>query len=200
MTDYPYMLSNNKIAPIISKIQQAARPAKFTIEVLRNLGFTSTNDRAFIPLLKKLGFLMDDGTPSALYDQLKDTTCTGTILGVQMKSLYADLYAINTEIHKASEAEIKGAISRVTGKDADGVGRIYNTFKALCNIASFDTQETISIPEENKDATPTTVTEMPVTTPRANEFHYNIQIHLPATNDISVYNAIFKSLKDNLLM
>ena len=32
------------------------------------------------------------------------------------------------------------------------------------------------------------------------QFHYNIQIHLPATTDISVYNAIFKSLKDNLLM
>lgn len=31
------------------------------------------------------------------------------------------------------------------------------------------------------------------------EFHYNIQIHLPATTDISVYNAIFKSIKDNLM-
>ena len=100
MTDYPYMMSNNKIGPIITKIQQAARPAKFTQEVLKNLGFTSTNDRAFIPLFKKLGFLLDDGTPSALYDQLKDATCTSTILGVQIKALYADLYAINTEIHK----------------------------------------------------------------------------------------------------
>lgn len=61
MTDYPYMMSNNKIGPIITKIQQAARPAKFTQEVLKNLGFTSTNDRAFIPLFKKLGFLFDDG-------------------------------------------------------------------------------------------------------------------------------------------
>ena len=34
MTDYPYMISNNKIGPIITKIQQAARPAKFTQEVL----------------------------------------------------------------------------------------------------------------------------------------------------------------------
>ena len=150
MTDYPYMLSNNKIAPIIAKIQQAARPAKFTQEVLKNLGFTSTNDRAFIPLFKKLGFLMDDGTPSALYDQLKDTTSTGTILGVQIKSLYADLYAINTEIHKAPEAEIKGAISRVTGKDSDGVGRIYNTFKALCNVATFDVVQTPAVAEEKR--------------------------------------------------
>ena len=199
MTDYPYMLSNNKIAPIITKIQQAARPAKFTQEVLKNLGFTSTNDRAFIPLFKKLGFLMDDGTPSALYDQLKDATSTGTILGVQIKSLYADLYAINTEIHKAPEAEVKGAISRVTGKDADGVSRIYNTFKALCNLATFDVSEAPSAAEEKVDTPQETVT-LPVITPRTNEFHYNIQIHLPATNDISVYNAIFKSLKDNLLM
>lgn len=56
MTDYPYMLGNNKIAPIISKIQQAARPPKFTIGVLQSLGFTSTNDRAFIPLAKNLVF------------------------------------------------------------------------------------------------------------------------------------------------
>lgn len=56
MTDYPYMISNNKIAPIITKIQQAARPQKFTLEFLRSIGFTSTNDRAFIPLAKKTRF------------------------------------------------------------------------------------------------------------------------------------------------
>ena len=200
MTDYPYMMSNNKIQPIITKIQQAARPTKFTQEVLKNLGFTSTNDRAFIPLFKKLGFLLDDGTPSALYDQLKDVTCTSTILGVQIKALYTDLYAINTEIHKAPETEIKGAISRVTGKDAEGVTRIYNTFKTLCSIATFDViQETISSVEKDEIPQESTA-NIPIATPRTNEFHYNIQIHLPATNDISVYNAIFKSLKDNLLM
>jgi hypothetical protein len=28
--------------------------------------------------------------------------------------------------------------------------------------------------------------------------HYNIEIHLPATKDIEVYNAIFKSIKEHL--
>lgn len=199
MTDYPYMISNNKIAPIINKIQQAARPAKFTQEVLKNLGFTSTNDRAFIPLAKRLGFLADDGTPTALYDQLKDKTTTKTILASQIKALYSELYAINVEIHKAPEAEIKGAISRVTGKDEDGVNRIYNTFKTLCNNADFSgnvaVEETVKedFPENDVPLT----SSLPITTP---QFHYNIQIHLPATTDISVYNAIFKSLKDNLLI
>lgn len=199
MTDYPYMISNNKISPIINKIQQAARPAKFTQEVLKNLGFTSTNDRAFIPLAKRLGFLADDGTPTALYDQLKDKTTTKTILATQIKTLYSELFAINVEIHKAPEPEIKGAISRVTGKDEDGVNRIYNTFKTLCNNADFSGNVAVDEPEKEdppENDAPLTA-PLPLTTP---QFHYNIQIHLPATTDISVYNAIFKSLKDNLLI
>lgn len=44
------------------------QPQKYTIEVLQSLGFTSINNRAFISFAKKLGFLDDDGTPTALYD------------------------------------------------------------------------------------------------------------------------------------
>ena len=33
----------------------------------------------------------------------------------------------------------------------------------------------------------------------AHALHYDIQIHLPTTTDIAVYNAIFKSLKEHLL-
>lgn len=197
MNDYPYMMSNNKIQPIITKIQQAARPAKFTLDFLRTLGFTSTNDRAFIPLAKKLGFLMEDGTPTPIYDQLKDSTLTAKVLATQIRILYADLFAINTELQRAPENEIKGAISRVTGKDEEGVIRIYNTFKALCSIADFS--ENIShspVPEKVEE---TASVAIPLSN-RKNEFHYNIQIHLPATTDVSVYNAIFKSLKDNLLV
>ena len=201
MTDYPYMMSNNKIVPIIEKIQQAARPQKFTQDFLRSLGFQSTNDRAFIPLFKKLGFLADDGTPTVLYDQLKDATSTKYILATQIKELYSELYAINTEIHRASEADIKGAIGRVTGKDAEGVGRIYNTFKTLCAIADFSQTVPTASPEKEEKGQndPAPIDNTPVSL-RPSEFHYNIQIHLPATNDISVYNAIFKSLKENLLM
>lgn len=200
MTDYPYMISNNKISPIIQKIQQAARPQKFTLEFLRNIGFTSTNDRAFIPLIKKLGFLMEDGVPTQAYDQLKDKTTSAKILAIQIQQLYSELYNINTEIHNASDDEIKGAIGRVTGKDQEGVNRIFSTFKALCSLANFNfenhPQKTIIADNEIEKE----VVKSQKSTERKNEFHYNIQIHLPATNDISVYNAIFKSLKENLLI
>jgi len=57
MTDYPYMTSNNKISLIIESLQAAAKPPKFTLDFLRNMGYASTNDRGIISLFKKLGFL-----------------------------------------------------------------------------------------------------------------------------------------------
>ncbi len=202
MTEYPYMMSNNKISMIIESLQAAAKPSKFTLDFLRNMGYTSTNDRGIIPLFKKLGFLTDDSIPTVYYDQLRDKTTYKKILAARIRELYAELFTINVEIYKDNEANIKGAISRVTGGDEESVKRVYSTFKALCNIADFSQTPTgenpveVPVKEQNPEPPPDRVQPKKVGT----EFHYNIQIHLPATTDISVYNAIFKSLKDNLLI
>ena len=39
----------------------------------------------------------------------------------------------------------------------------------------------------------------PVRRELKSELGYTIQVHLPATTDINVYNAVFKSLKEHLL-
>lgn len=200
MTDYPYMISNNKIGPIILGIQAAAKPSKFTLEFLRNIGFTSTNDRAIVPLFKKLGFLTEDSVPTIYYDQLREPPRSKQILASRIRDLYNELFTINTSIYNDSEANIKGAISRVTGKDETSVMRMYSTFKALCALADFNTTSTpvqnIVPVAEPQEPTPTDF----ITPSQKTEFHYNIQIHLPATTDVSVYNAIFRSLKENLMI
>jgi hypothetical protein len=199
MTDYPYMISNNKIGPIIAGIQAAAKPPKFTLEFLRNIGFTSTNDRAIVPLLKKLGFLTEDSIPTIYYDQLRESPRSKQIIAARIRDLYNELFTINTSIYNDTEANIKGAISRVTGKDETSVTRMYNTFKALCLLADF---ETTTMPTQNTvpdEEPPESATSKHIPTPLKTEFHYNIQIHLPATT-VSVYNAIFRSLKDNLMI
>lgn len=204
MTDYPYMISNNKIAPIIQGIQSAAKPSKFTSEFLKNMGFTSSNDRAILNLFKRLGFLSTDGVPTDYYDQLRDKAQYKRVLAMRIRELYGELFMINTEIYNDTEANIKGAISRVTGNDEAAVSRCYSTFKTLCSIADFDSHSKVDEVVETKKATDSVVeqagTSIPISASSNLGFHYNIQIHLPATTEISVYNAIFKSLKDNLLI
>lgn len=193
--EYPYMVSNNRIGPILAKITTAAKPEKFTHQFLKHLGFTSSNDRAIIPLLKKLGFLDSDGTPTEYYDKLKDATQHPYILGERIRDLYNELFTINLNIYDASDDEIKGAMSRVTGAEAKMVNRYFATFKALASNAKFKHETTSSVPttEERPPSKKNSRVDSVETS-----FHYNIQIHLPATTDISVYNAIFQSLRDNL--
>ncbi|WP_295489432.1 DUF5343 domain-containing protein [Sphingorhabdus sp. EL138] len=201
--DYPYMVSNNKISPIIEAIHSAAKPSTFSNEFLKKLGFNSSNDRAVIPLFKRLGFLTESGVPTQHYDDLKDKTKRDKALAQRIRELYADIYAINTDIHKSSEDEIKGAISRVTGKDAVTVVRYYNTFKTLIALANFNNILASTDENEKEEKQKKPKIDDPVKDDdgkRLSSFHYNIQIHLPPTTDISVYNAIFKSLRDNLII
>lgn len=199
MTEYPYMISNNKIPMIFDKIKTAAKPQRFTNELIKQMGFTSSNDKAFTNLIKKLGFLGEDGTPTIYYDDLRDETKAKKTIAKRIKSLYNELFTINTNINNSQDSEVKGAIARVTGKEENDVKRIFATFKALCNYADFSENDEVENhkKELNEDNSNATQTGDGISNVIPN-FHYNIQIHLPATTDISVYNAIFKSIKENL--
>ena len=196
------MISNNKIPQIIEKIKSAGVPERFSIEFLRKLGFPSSNDRAFLPLFKKLGFLSQDGTPTEYYSQLKNPKEADYVLADRIRELYADLFSLDTNINSAPDAEIRGAIARVTGKDEATVTRYFSTFKSFVPLANFEKQS-VNAPlvrnsEEEKGEAPK-AQKQPYIKQEMVDFHYNIQIHLPATTDINIYNAIFKSIKDNLV-
>ncbi len=203
-TSYPYIVSNNKIEPILTRIRSAAKPARFSRETLTTWGFTASNDRAMVSVLKDLGFLSETGAPTEFYDGLRDPTEWKFALADRIRVLYSDLFAIDSNIPTVAEAEIKGAISRITGKDDETVKRYYSTFKTLAALANFE-------PRPAKSATKKTDAPIDETKPkkaidqsddhrakRQTDYHYNIQIHLPVTTDVTVYNAIFKSLKENL--
>jgi len=155
MAEYPYLRSNKNLPQIFEKIRTAAKPPKFTIAFVKQLGFTSSNDAAYPSLLKKLGYLMEDGTPTAYYDDLRDSGTMGRSLASRIRELYSELFVINTKINEASEGDIKGAISRVTGKEAKDVTSIASTFRALCGLADFseptETVQEIAHNFEEKD-------------------------------------------------
>jgi hypothetical protein len=205
-SSYPYIISNNKIGPILTKIRSAARPTKFSRETLATWGFAASNDRAMVGVLKDLGFLAETGAPTEYYDRLRDPTDWPYVLADRMRALYSDIYAIDVNIHAAPEDEIRGAISRVTGKDDESVKRYYATFKTLASLAKFDPRPTRVAPDERapdeaperKPTAAQTLADHSAEARRRPDFHYNIQIHLPVTTDISVYNAIFRSLKESL--
>ena len=67
-----YTFKPNAIPAYFDAMLDAQPPARFSVKFLENLGFTSTNDRLFVGILKELGFLNSDGAPQQrYYDFLK---------------------------------------------------------------------------------------------------------------------------------
>lgn len=208
---YPYTISNNKIGPVFARIQTAAKPERVSQALLAQWGFTASNDRAMLRVLRDLRFINENGVPTGAYDSIRDHANWKYTLADQIRICYADLYAIDPNFHALSEGEIKSTMMRITGKDEESAKRYFATFKTLASLANFSPRPggKKSVDEKPVDEAAIPKFEVPVPLPpsapaapdhsrRKTEYHYNIQIHLPVTSDISVYNAIFKSLKENL--
>ena len=111
---------------------------------------------------------------------------------------------MNEKIHEANDTDLKDTVIQVTGLEAESrsVELIVNTFKNLRTFANFNEidKEAEEVPQVA--ATPEMKSLPHIQSHEGNnhlKFSYTIYLNLPNTNDISVFNAIFKSLRDNLL-
>jgi len=154
--------------------------------------------------LKAIGFLDSNGTPTPSYRAFRNPKEGPYILANALRESYSDLFMADTNADELSIDALKGVVATKVDKGESVVADIARTFKAMAELADFT--QTVPVQEEadqcvvdGPTATPEQV-EVP-TRVRASSpsFHYNIEIHLPTTTDISVYNAIFKSLRENLL-
>ncbi|WP_398468995.1 DUF5343 domain-containing protein [Tardiphaga sp.] len=202
-----YVLPTNRIPDFFRKIQDGQAPARFTNQLLKDWGFNSTNDRAFIPLLKALGFLTADGNPTARYQEYRDHSRSKEILGQAIREAYSDIFLIKEHPTAADKNAVEGKFKSFHNASDNVAGLMTKTFFGLLSIADISQKSTSSIPAEianlSKQDTFSTHEAPPEPQPSGNSLtrslHYNIQIHLPATKDVEVYNAIFKSLKEHLI-
>ncbi|WP_426485918.1 DUF5343 domain-containing protein [Flavobacterium sp. 2] len=206
-----YLLTTKNVDAFFNSLLNAQAPPKFTNKFLEQLEFKSTNDRLFIGVLKFLGFIDNNGIPQERYFKFLDQTQSKQILAEAIKEAYADLFTVNVKAHELSVSEVKNKLKTLTqGSKSDNVlSCMANTFSSLCKYADFSKHSNKEIVTVKKDedifeeATPVNeqrkMTHELINKKITTEMHYNIQIHLPETRDITVYDAIFKSLKEHLL-
>jgi hypothetical protein len=74
-----------------------------------------------------------------------------------------------------------------------------STFLALLSLADLKSAPASKAKVEVKTEKDDAHSDERRTTSHRSTLHYNIQIHLPSTKDVEVFNAIFKSLREHLL-
>ena len=202
-----YLQTTKNLQNIINSLVSAKAPERFTNKFLEDLGFKSTNDRLYIGVFKGLGLLDENGVPTQRYHQFLDQSETGKVLALGIQEAYGDLFALRKDAQTLSSDEIKGKLKTLTqGQKSDNILLLMtNTFKALCDVADWTVESNANngliAPDEKPDKS---IVENGLKGNSTNEerkmnLHYNIQIHLPETTNMAVYDAIFQSLKKHLL-
>lgn len=198
----PYMHGYGTITRVLEKIKVAATPPRFTQDFLATkLGLPGGTPKPVIPFLKRAGFLGTDGVPTDLYTRFRNPGESGTAAAEALKTAYQRLYELNEYVHDTDDEALRGLIVQATGLDANSttVRSTVGSFKALKEFAEFDGATESEERSTDNDERPLTP---PVTSPPVAHklgLSYTINLNLPATSDIAVFDAIFKSLREHLL-
>lgn len=208
----PYSTSVGTLEKMLEKIKTASAPERFTQDFVgTKLAMKGGTANSCIPFLKKMGFVAGDGSPTTLYREFRNPAKSRIAVGTSFRKLYARLYEMNEYVHDASDQDVLGLIVECTGNEHDNAVTKYtlSTFNMLRKHADFDSEEAeIEILEQKQDDSgfnhnnPITVNIPQAHSPQHGKginLSYTINLNLPATKDIEVFNAIFKSLKEHLL-
>ena len=193
---------------MLDKIKTASVPDKFSQDfVSTKLLMKGGTPRSTIPFIKKLGLVTSDGTPTKRYSEFRNSDKSGMAIAEGMREIYSTLFDMNEYVYELDNAGLKKLIIEATGAEPEStpVAKTLSTFGALNKIADFEAKISDSkIETPVSDVNPSTY-PVAVSSDNAQKsaeginLSYTINLNLPPTTDIEVFNAIFKSLKQHLL-
>ncbi len=204
MASLPYITAPGNIEKALNGIKSATTPSMVSQDFVKTiLKISGGSGSQMTSFLKKIGFAHSDSSPSDLYKQFRNTATSGKAVADALRIGYAPLCKRNEYMHELSDKELKGLIIEETGTSADSkvLNLVFSAIKSLKKHANFS-ETTEATEEETVPATMPPKTNYSNTHQVKNmgmNLSYTINLNLPATSDIAVFNAIFKSLKENLL-
>jgi hypothetical protein len=208
----PYSTSVGTLEKMLEKIKTASVPERFTQDfVSTKLLMKGGTAYSCIPFLKKMGFVSTDGSPTELYREFRNSSKSKYAVAKSFRKLYQRLYEMNEYVHDATEKEILGLIIECTGVEKDNATAKYtlSTLMMLRKLADFesgeDSEVDITLAQStdfsNHSQNPMQEIARVPESSSSNGINlsYTINLNLPATKDVEVFNAIFKSLKEHLI-
>jgi len=204
MATLPYVTATGNVEKALLGIKEAATPENVTQDFVKTiLKIPGGSGNQMAAFLRKMGFVKPDGAPTDIYTRFRNDTSRGDAAADALKIGYAPLATRNEYWYALDDTKLRGLIIEETGEEANSqlVTYVLGSIKGLKKFATFDKK--LEAPGKSEvSQMPPAATQPP---PHAQaqsiglRLGYTINLNLPATTDVAVFNAIFKSLKEHLL-
>jgi len=206
MAALPYITAPGNIERALTGIKAAATPPRVNQDFVKTiLKIPGGSGDQVTSYLKKIGFVNQDGTPSDIYKQFRNLSTAGHAAAESLRVGYAPLYARNEHMHQLSDEKLRGLILEETGQSSESnvVNLIMTAIKAIKKHADWSEPKADEVEKQAVTVMPDRheQTIIPISNRKelGMNLSYTINLNLPPTSDVAVFNAIFKSLKENLL-
>lgn len=204
MADVVYTTVPGKLGSLLSKIKSNGVPKKADTLWLKAIGFTSSNDKSLLPVLKNIDFIDSAKVPTERWMKFRGIGGDAA-LGDAIRHGYRDLYDIYTDAHDRSASEIAHVFKSQSTAGDQAISKAVGTFKALVAGAKFN--DLSSGTHHNHQsaaavaapmATPLAATAASGKHNSAPSLHIDLQVHISPEATADQIDKIFASMAKHL--
>ena len=197
MAEFPYLPNSATLERFFNTIQSTGRPQKVTYKWLATVGFTSSNDRSIISILKALHFVDDSRVPTDRWMEYRNKEQSKGILASAIKEAYSTLFETYPDAYRKDDEALRNFFSSSTTVGEGTVSFMVRTFKALVLLADFEA--TSEIQEKISKELSQDKLQIQQLMPNGINLTINVQLQLPATDDNTIYEKLFEAMKKYLM-
>ncbi len=198
MAAYPYVHNTGNLKSFLGKIPEIGIPEKVTQNYLVSIGFKSTNDRQIISVLKFIGLIESTGIPSDLWNKYRVKSKSGIMLAQAVKKAYSDLFTLYPDANRKDNEALRDFFSSNTSVGEKAIQVIIKTFRALVEMADFESDDSIVMPTEI-ESNQTPLKSTTVKNSAGVTVNINIELTIPETDNPKVYDLFFEAMKKHIL-
>jgi hypothetical protein len=202
MAEFAYTTVPGKIPQLLTKLREVGVPQKTSVQWLKLVGFTSSNDTSLIGVLRQIGLIDSSSVPTPVWTKYRGNNHK-QVLGEAIRQGYAELFAVYADAQSRSNTELEHVFSTSSSAGKQVIAKTVSTFRALVENAEFSQPQehaTLNLEQTalhhavGKAATPP-VANQPGGGPSV---HIDIQIHIAPEASVDQIDQIFRSMSKHL--
>ncbi len=135
---FPYTTKPGSLRRLLKEIPKVPKPQKVNDTLLKALGFKDQNDYSMIRVLKALDLLNGSNQPTDKYAGFMSLDGGGKVLAPEIRRVYAPLFQASHAPYSESNEKLTSLFNIHSGGGERTLDQQIQTFKVLCEFASFE--------------------------------------------------------------